>query len=108
MQSVNGRQNKSVFGYYKLALTMILLITLKVLKKEKCSIIYQYSLYIKIDQEISGDVLLELTLESLKELEVSTFGKRFKLLAAINVLREESRRRRAHNVMKKKKKKTIV
>jgi hypothetical protein len=51
---------------------------------------------------------LELTLESLKELEVSTFGKRFKLLAAINVLREESRHRRSHNVMKKKKKKTIV
>ncbi|KAI8889584.1 hypothetical protein K501DRAFT_266759 [Backusella circina FSU 941] len=50
------------------------------------------------DQEISGDVLLELTLESLKELEVSTFGKRFKLLAAINVLREESKRRRTHNV----------
>lgn len=40
-------------------------------------------------QEITGDILLELTMGSLKELDVPTFGKRFKLQTAINVLREE-------------------
>ncbi|KAF7728370.1 polar growth protein [Apophysomyces ossiformis] len=39
-------------------------------------------------QEISGDILLELTLDSLKELDVSTFGKRFKIHSAIQALRE--------------------
>lgn len=43
----------------------------------------------KIDQEISGDILLELTLDSLKELSVTTFGKRFKIHSAINGLRQE-------------------
>ncbi|KAG2204699.1 hypothetical protein INT47_011995, partial [Mucor saturninus] len=44
------------------------------------------------DQEISGDILLELTLDSLKELSVTTFGKRFKIHSAINVLRQESKK----------------
>ncbi|KAI9311505.1 hypothetical protein BX666DRAFT_1995771 [Dichotomocladium elegans] len=39
-------------------------------------------------QEITGDILLELTLDTLKELDVNTFGKRFKLHTAINALRE--------------------
>ncbi|KAI9019419.1 hypothetical protein CLU79DRAFT_758744 [Phycomyces nitens] len=39
-------------------------------------------------QEITGDILLELTQESLKELDVSTFGKRFKLHNAIHALEE--------------------
>ncbi|KAI8884522.1 hypothetical protein K501DRAFT_271626 [Backusella circina FSU 941] len=43
------------------------------------------------DQEITGDILLELTLDSLKELQVATFGKRFKIHSAINVLREEAK-----------------
>ncbi|KAF1796268.1 hypothetical protein FB192DRAFT_1467096, partial [Mucor lusitanicus] len=40
-------------------------------------------------QEITGDVLLELNMTSLKELDIPTFGKRFKLHTAINALREE-------------------
>ncbi|KAG0181035.1 polar growth protein [Apophysomyces sp. BC1034] len=40
-------------------------------------------------QEITGDILLELTVESLKELDVNTFGKRFKLYGAIVALHEE-------------------
>ncbi|CAO3616286.1 unnamed protein product [Mucor fragilis] len=40
-------------------------------------------------QEITGDVLLELNMNSLKELDIPTFGKRFKLHTAINALREE-------------------
>ncbi|KAI7902689.1 uncharacterized protein BX663DRAFT_510139 [Cokeromyces recurvatus] len=40
-------------------------------------------------QEITGDVLLELNMNSLKELDVPTYGKRFKLFTAIKTLREE-------------------
>lgn len=40
-------------------------------------------------QEITGDILLELNMDSLKELDVSTYGKRFKIHTALNVLREE-------------------
>ncbi|ORZ02557.1 hypothetical protein BCR43DRAFT_465682 [Syncephalastrum racemosum] len=40
-------------------------------------------------QEISGDILLELNLDSLKELNIDTFGKRFKIHSAINALRAE-------------------
>jgi hypothetical protein len=43
------------------------------------------------DQEITGDILLELTLDSLKELQIDTFGKRFKIHSAINVLKNESK-----------------
>lgn len=38
-------------------------------------------------QEITGDILIELTLNSLKELEVNTFGKRFRIHSAITALR---------------------
>lgn len=41
------------------------------------------------DQEISGDILLELTVDALKELQVNTFGKRFKMMNAINLLKEQ-------------------
>lgn len=44
------------------------------------------------DQEISGDILLELTLDSLKELQVTTFGKRFKIHSAINALRQQTKK----------------
>ncbi|KAI9491726.1 hypothetical protein BDB00DRAFT_912561 [Zychaea mexicana] len=44
-------------------------------------------------QEITGDILLELTIDSLKELDVNTFGKRFKIHSAINALREGISRR---------------
>ncbi|KAI8994983.1 hypothetical protein BDB01DRAFT_774918 [Pilobolus umbonatus] len=46
------------------------------------------------DQEITGDILLELTLESLKELQINTFGKRFKLHNFINVLKTETQRQK--------------
>ncbi|KAI9314135.1 hypothetical protein BX666DRAFT_1970688 [Dichotomocladium elegans] len=39
-------------------------------------------------QEITGDILIELTLHSLKELDIDTFGKRFKIHIAILALRE--------------------
>ncbi|CAO3612482.1 unnamed protein product [Cunninghamella echinulata] len=42
-----------------------------------------------IEQEITGDILLELSLQSLKELNIDTFGKRFKIHSAILALREE-------------------
>ncbi|CAO3591763.1 unnamed protein product [Absidia cylindrospora] len=42
-----------------------------------------------IEQEITGDILLELSLASLKELDIDTFGKRFKVHSAILALREE-------------------
>ncbi|KAI8096501.1 uncharacterized protein BX664DRAFT_258357 [Halteromyces radiatus] len=42
------------------------------------------------DQEITGDILLELNVDSLKELNVSTFGKRFKIYNAIKVLADEN------------------
>ncbi|KAG2218743.1 hypothetical protein INT45_003061 [Circinella minor] len=45
------------------------------------------------DQEITGDVLLELTQQSLKELGIGTFGKRYKLHSAIQSLKEEASRR---------------
>ncbi|OBZ88420.1 Protein BOI2 [Choanephora cucurbitarum] len=44
-------------------------------------------------QEITGDVLLELTMDFLKELSISTFGKRFRLYTAIHLLREEYHKR---------------
>ncbi|CAO3622439.1 unnamed protein product [Cunninghamella blakesleeana] len=42
-----------------------------------------------VEQEITGDILLELSLTSLKELNIDTFGKRFKIHSAILALREE-------------------
>ncbi|CAO3635696.1 unnamed protein product [Cunninghamella blakesleeana] len=45
-------------------------------------------------QEITGDILLELTVDSLKELNVSTFGKRFKIVNAIKVLADENIKRK--------------
>jgi hypothetical protein len=43
-----------------------------------------------LDQEITGDILLELNVDSLKELDVTTFGKRFKIYNAIKVLSDEN------------------
>ncbi|KAI9268478.1 hypothetical protein EDC94DRAFT_514032 [Helicostylum pulchrum] len=40
-------------------------------------------------QEITGDILLELNMDSLKELNVLTFGKRFKIHTALTILRDE-------------------
>ncbi|KAF1800867.1 hypothetical protein FB192DRAFT_1282871 [Mucor lusitanicus] len=50
------------------------------------------------DQEITGDILLELTLDSLKELDVTTFGKRFKIHNAINALRQGTRKQKVARV----------
>ncbi|KAI8638759.1 hypothetical protein BD408DRAFT_422512 [Parasitella parasitica] len=43
-----------------------------------------------IDQEITGDILLDLNIDALKELGISTFGKRYKIMQAITSLKEES------------------
>lgn len=42
------------------------------------------------DQEISGDILLDLNIDALKELGITTFGKRYKIMQAITCLKEES------------------
>lgn len=55
------------------------------------------ALYYSIGQEITGDVLLELNMNALKELDVPTFGKRFKIQNAINILREEWFSRKSQN-----------
>ncbi|KAI7889824.1 uncharacterized protein EV154DRAFT_445700 [Mucor mucedo] len=41
-----------------------------------------------IDQEITGDILLDLNIETLKELGINTFGKRYKVMQAITLLKE--------------------
>lgn len=45
-------------------------------------------LTIRIDQEITGDILLDLNIETLKELGINTFGKRYKVMQAITLLKE--------------------
>jgi hypothetical protein len=55
--------------------------------EEKASML---KLCIHLDQEISGDILLELTVDALKELKVNTFGKRFKMMNAINFLKQQN------------------
>ncbi|KAG0169455.1 polar growth protein [Apophysomyces sp. BC1034] len=42
-----------------------------------------------VEQEITGDVLLDLTIDSLKELGISTYGKRYKIMHAINNLKDD-------------------
>ncbi|KAJ1907420.1 hypothetical protein IWQ60_011867 [Tieghemiomyces parasiticus] len=44
-----------------------------------------------IENEISGDVLLDLNLTTLKELQISTFGKRYHLMNAIGELRGDGK-----------------
>lgn len=43
-----------------------------------------------VDQEITGDILLELNIDALKELGISTFGKRYKIMQAITALKENT------------------
>ena len=50
-----------------------------------CRVIYIMCI---IEEEITGDVLLEMTPDLLKELGISTFGKRFRLHSAIKMLRD--------------------
>jgi hypothetical protein len=57
------------------------------------------------DQEITGDILLELTADSLKELQIDTFGKRFKIQNAITALKNESK---VSPVKRSKKKKRLM
>lgn len=40
-------------------------------------------------QEISGDILVDLTIDALKELDINTYGKRYKIITAISALKEE-------------------
>ncbi|KAI9027217.1 hypothetical protein CLU79DRAFT_740869 [Phycomyces nitens] len=42
-----------------------------------------------IEQEITGDILLDLTIDSLKELGITTYGKRYKVMNAINKLKNK-------------------
>ena len=44
----------------------------------------------KIDQEITGDILLDLNIEALKELGINTFGKRYKIMQAITLLKKDA------------------
>lgn len=39
-----------------------------------------------LDQEITGDILLNLTIDSLKELGIAAYGRRYKVMAAIDKL----------------------
>lgn len=41
-----------------------------------------------LDQEITGDVLLDLTADALKELNIATYGKRYKIMQAIHELKD--------------------
>lgn len=43
-----------------------------------------------VDQEITGDILLELNIDALKELGINTFGKRYKIMQAITALKEST------------------
>ncbi|KAI9281758.1 hypothetical protein BC943DRAFT_354403 [Umbelopsis sp. AD052] len=40
-------------------------------------------------QEISGDILMDLTIDALKELDINTYGKRYKIMTAISALKDE-------------------
>ncbi|SAM08125.1 hypothetical protein [Absidia glauca] len=40
-----------------------------------------------VEQEITGDVLLDLNMDTLKELGISAYGRRYKIMAAISKLR---------------------
>lgn len=42
-----------------------------------------------LDQDITGDILLELTLDAVKELGIPTYGKRYKVMLAINNLKAQ-------------------
>lgn len=51
-----------------------------------------YSAYLSpplalLEQEITGDVLLDLNMDTLKELGISAYGRRYKIMAAISKLR---------------------
>lgn len=72
---------------------MILVVWLQILKVlffffEKGEWGGRHPIDFSLEQEITGDILLELNTTTLKELNVPTFGKRFKLQTAINFLRE--------------------
>ncbi|KAG2173199.1 hypothetical protein INT43_004573 [Umbelopsis isabellina] len=46
-----------------------------------------------VSQEISGDILVDLTIDALKELDINTYGKRYKIMTAITALKDEVARR---------------
>lgn len=63
----------------------------KLMKKSKSYIKYHtLFFYTQKDQEITGDILLDLNIEALKELGINTFGKRYKIMQAITLLKQES------------------
>ncbi|EIE80009.1 hypothetical protein G6F46_011652 [Rhizopus delemar] len=50
-----------------------------------------------VDQEITGDILLELNIDALKELGINTFGKRYKIMQAITALKESTTESKLHS-----------
>ncbi|KAI8393722.1 uncharacterized protein BYT42DRAFT_552009 [Radiomyces spectabilis] len=50
-----------------------------------------------IDHEITGDILLDLTIDSLKELGISTYGKRYKIMHAIQSLKNTATHTSLHS-----------
>ncbi|RCI04627.1 polar growth protein [Rhizopus stolonifer] len=54
-----------------------------------CSVGFESVSHHFIDQEITGDILLDLSIDTLKELGINTFGKRYKIMQAITSLKDE-------------------
>lgn len=77
---LNAMNFGSIATHFKCKYLQLLTLFFNVLNSFICAVAVQ---------EITGDVLLELNMNSLKELDIPTFGKRFKLHTAINALREE-------------------
>jgi hypothetical protein len=46
-----------------------------------------FVVYIKIGQEVTGDVLLDLTHDGLKELGITAYGRRYRIINSIDGLR---------------------
>ncbi|CAO3611781.1 unnamed protein product [Cunninghamella blakesleeana] len=51
------------------------------------------------EQEITGDVLVELTMDSLKELGISAYGRRYKVMTAINKLNSSKNKSTSQNTL---------
>ena len=43
------------------------------------------------EQEITGDILLSLTIDSLKELGIAAYGRRYKVMTAIEKLKNTNK-----------------
>ncbi|CAO3642457.1 unnamed protein product [Cunninghamella echinulata] len=52
-----------------------------------------------VEQEITGDVLVELTMDTLKELGIAAYGRRYKVMTAINKLNSSRKKPTSHNTL---------